>query len=147
MVVDAGVSTLQQNLQQLFPGEDINVGVTDEAVILSGSVSNNDVMLRAAEVSKAALPKASVVNMLQLPGGSPSKQVMLQVRFAEVNRNALLQAGVTLFTTRERLHRRARRRSSSAGPSFDDGRRRRARVHRFPEPVLLLARSKASARC
>jgi pilus assembly protein CpaC len=100
VVVDSGVSTLQQNLQQLFPGEDINVGVTDEAVILSGSVSSNDVMLRAAEVSRAALPKASVVNMLQLPGGSPSKQVMLQVRFAEVNRTALLQAGVTLFTTR-----------------------------------------------
>ena len=57
-------------------------------------------MLRAAEVARAAFPKASVVNMLQLPGGSPSKQVMLQVRFAEVNRNALLQAGITLFTTR-----------------------------------------------
>ena len=91
---------LQQNLQQLFPGENINVAITDEAAILSGTVSNNDVMLRAAEVTKAALPKSSVVNMLQLPGGSPSKQVMLQVRFAEVNRNALLQAGLTLFTTR-----------------------------------------------
>ncbi len=58
VVVDTGVSTLQQNLQQLFPGENINVGVTDDAVILSGSVSSNDVMLRAAEIAKAALPKA-----------------------------------------------------------------------------------------
>ena len=114
----AGVSTLQQNLQQLFPGEDINVGVTDEAVILSGSVSSNDVMLRAAEVAKAALPKAAIVNMLQLPGGSPSKQVMLQVRFAEVNRNALLQAGLTLFTTRSGFHRRARTTQQFAGPGL-----------------------------
>ena len=119
VVVDSGVSTLQQNLQQLFPGENINVGVTDEAVILSGSVSNNEVMLRAAEVSRAALPKASVVNMLQLPGGSPSKQVMLQVRFAEVNRNALLQAGVTLFTTRSAFTSRSTT-QQFPGPQFDD---------------------------
>jgi len=119
VVVDSGVSTLQQNLQQLFPGENINVGVTDEAVILSGSVSSNEVMLRAAEVSRAALPKASVVNMLQLPGGSPSKQVMLQVRFAEVNRNALLQAGVTLFTTRSAFTSRSTTQQFQA-PNHDD---------------------------
>jgi pilus assembly protein CpaC len=100
VVVDAGVSLLQQNFQDLFKGEDINVAVTENSVILSGAVSSNDVMLRAAEVTRAAFPKSTVVNMLQLPGGSPSKQVMLQVRFAEVNRNALLQAGLTLFTTR-----------------------------------------------
>ena len=97
MVVDPGVTNLQQNFQQLFPGEDINVAVTDEAVILSGIVSSNDVMLRAGELAKAAMPKHSVINMLELPSGSPSKQVMLQVRFAEVNRNALQQAGLTLF--------------------------------------------------
>ena len=46
VVVDSGVSMLQQNFQQLFPGERINVAITDEAVILSGEVSSNDVMLR-----------------------------------------------------------------------------------------------------
>ena len=100
VVVDRGVSTLQQNLQALFPGENLNVGVTDELVILSGAVSSNEVMLRAAEMAKAAMPKANVINMLQLPGGSSSKQVMLQVRFAEVNRNALQQAGSALFVNR-----------------------------------------------
>ena len=39
VVVDRGVSTLQQNLAALFPGENINIGVTDDAVILSGAVS------------------------------------------------------------------------------------------------------------
>ena len=94
VVVDPGVTTLQQNFQQLFAGESINVAVTDEAVILSGPVSSNDVMLRAGELAKAAMPKLSVINMLELPSGSPSKQVMLQVRFAEVNRNALQQSGL-----------------------------------------------------
>jgi pilus assembly protein CpaC len=65
VVVDAGVSLLQQNFQDLFRGEDVNVAVTENSVILSGSVSNNDVMLRAAEIARAAFPKSSIVNMLQ----------------------------------------------------------------------------------
>jgi len=120
VVVDTGVSVLQQNFQQLFPGEKINVAVNDSAVILSGEVSSNEVMLRTAEVAKAAFPDASVVNMLQLPGGSPSKQVMLQVRFAEVNRNALLQAGITLFTTRAAFTSRSTTQQFS-NPNFDEG--------------------------
>lgn len=100
IVVDPGVTNLQQNFQQLFAGEDISVSVTDEAVILSGAVSSNEVMLRSAELARAAMPKHAVINMLQLPSGSPSKQVMLQVRFAEVNRNALQQSGLALFSTR-----------------------------------------------
>ena len=46
------------------------------------------------------MPKLKVINMLQLPGGIESQQVMLQVRFAEVNRNALTEAGLTLFAQR-----------------------------------------------
>ena len=41
--------------------------------------------------------------MLQVPGGSESQQVMLQVRFAEVNRRALTELGVNLFANRERF--------------------------------------------
>ena len=117
IVVDPGVTNLQQNFQQLFAGEDINVSVTDDAVILSGAVSSNDVMLRSAELARAAMPKHAVINMLQLPSGSPSKQVMLQVRFAEVNRNALQQSGLTLFSTRDQTTGRVGT-QQFAGPEF-----------------------------
>ena len=40
--------------------------------------------------------------MLQLPGGNESQQVMLQVRFAEVNRSALTELGVNLFASPQR---------------------------------------------
>ncbi len=119
VVVDAGVSLLQQNFQDLFKGEDINVSVTENSVILSGAVSNNDVMLRAAEIARSAFPKSSIVNMLQLPGGTPSKQVMLQVRFAEVNRNAFLQAGLTLFALRDSFATRSTTQQFAA-PNFDN---------------------------
>jgi pilus assembly protein CpaC len=36
--------------------------------------------------------------MLTVPGGNGEQQVMLQVRFAEVNRRALTEVGVALFT-------------------------------------------------
>ncbi len=55
-------------------------------------------MLRIAEVVRAASPKANVINMLQVPGGSDAQQVMLQVRIAEVNRRALMEFGVSFFT-------------------------------------------------
>jgi pilus assembly protein CpaC len=99
VVVDAGVPILQQQLAALFPGEDIRVAVNDEALVLSGSVSSNSVMLRAAELAAASSGKYKIINMLQLPGGSESQQVMLQVRFAEVSRRALMELGVSLFTS------------------------------------------------
>ncbi len=98
LVIDPGVTTLQQQLQALFPGENIQVGVSDEAIILSGRVSSNPVMLRAGEIAKASSSKLKVINMLQLPGGSESQQVLLQVRFAEVNRRAIRELGVSWFT-------------------------------------------------
>jgi pilus assembly protein CpaC len=98
VVVDPGVSGLQRQIQTLFPGEDITANETAEAVILTGHASNNSVMLRAGEIAQAIVPKAKIINMLQLPGGGGSQQVMLQVRVAEVNRTALNQLGASLFT-------------------------------------------------
>src|SRR5688572_20228033 len=118
VVIDPGVTTMQQTLQQLFPGEDIRVAINDDAVILSGQVSTNTVMLRAAEIVAATKANARVVNMLQLPGGMASQQVMLQVRFAEVNRAAMMQAGFSLFTNGQRYSTRTTTQQFAA-PDFD----------------------------
>jgi pilus assembly protein CpaC len=99
LVVDPGISTLEQRLQVLFPTERISVSANGEAIILSGPVSSNEVALRVAEIAAATAPKSKVVNLLQLPGGAGSQQVMLQVRFAEVSRRALFELGVSLFTS------------------------------------------------
>lgn len=119
VVVDPGVTTLQQTFQQLFPGEDIRVAMNDESVILTGRVSSNAVMLRAGEIADGMSSKTGVVNMLQLPGGSESQQVMLQVRVAEVNRKAIKELGVNLFSTRPDATGRSTTQQFSA-PDFDD---------------------------
>jgi pilus assembly protein CpaC len=100
VVVDPGVTTLQQTFQKLFPGEDIRVAMNEESIILTGSVSSNAIMLRAGEIADGMSAKTGVINMLQLPGGSESQQVLLQVRVAEVNRRAIKELGVSLFMNR-----------------------------------------------
>jgi pilus assembly protein CpaC len=119
VVVDPGVAVLEQSYQHLFPGEDIRVAVSERAVILSGEVSTQAIVLRAGEIATGAYPESRVINLLTLPGGTPSQQVMLQVRFAEVNRSALTELGINLFTTRDRFTSRSTTQQFAA-PVFDD---------------------------
>jgi pilus assembly protein CpaC len=98
VVVEQPVSALEQQLHRLFPAETIEVTSNADGIVLSGRVSSTQVMLRIAEVVDAASPKANVINMLQVPGGSDAQQVMLQVRIAEVNRRALTEFGTNFFT-------------------------------------------------
>jgi pilus assembly protein CpaC len=76
-------------------------------------------MLRAGEVAAASMPDLQVMNLLQLPGGGGSQQVMLQVRVAEVNRRAMQEIGLSLFTTRQGFTARATTQQFPA-PDFDD---------------------------
>ena len=102
IVVEQPIAPLEQQLRALFPGEDVTVSTSEGATILSGRVSSTNVMLRMGEIAVASLPKTQLVNLLQVPGGSESQQVMLQVRFAEVNRRRLMEAGFNPFLLRNR---------------------------------------------
>jgi pilus assembly protein CpaC len=123
LAVEPAVTTLQQQLRILFPGEDIQVNATEEAIILSGHVSGNPIALRAAEIAQASSAKMKVINMLQLPGGQESQQVMLQVRFAEVNRRAITELGANFFMTRPDIAGRSTTQQFSA-PGLESGQTR-----------------------
>ena len=118
VVVEPSITVLEQQLQALFPGEAITVSVSDEAIVLSGQVSSTAVMLRAGEIATLSSAKSKVINMLQVPGGSESQQVMLQVRFAEVNRRALTELGLSLFANRSNFAARSTTQQFAA-PDFD----------------------------
>jgi pilus assembly protein CpaC len=121
IVVEPPVSNLETQLQALFPGEDIHVNASEEAILLSGHVSSNKVMLRAGEIAQASTTKAKVVNMLQVPAAIDTQQVMLQVRFAEVNRRLLQERGISLFTSGIGFHDVWGRSTTGqfAAPGFD----------------------------
>jgi pilus assembly protein CpaC len=121
VVVEQPTTPLEQQLHQLFPAETIQVAINADAIILSGRVSSTEVMLRAAEVARASSAKANVINMMTVPGGGGSKQVMLQVRFAEVNRPALTELGASFFTGIEGYKNWTGRATTQqfAAPDFD----------------------------
>jgi pilus assembly protein CpaC len=119
VVVDPGVAAIEQQLRTLFPGEDIRVSISDQALVLSGNVSSNAIMLKVQEIATASSAELKVINLLQLPGGTESQQVMLQVRFAEVNRQALTELGLSLFANRTDWAGRTTTQQFSA-PDFEE---------------------------
>jgi pilus assembly protein CpaC len=94
--VDVDVSACAEEEKRVFPDEQITVTPSRAAIVLSGHVTTEDVSKRAAELASAYSPK--VVNVLTF-GPVGAQEVLLQVKFAEVDRSALSQLGVNLIST------------------------------------------------
>jgi len=94
--VDVDVSACSEEEHRVFPDEQISVTPSRSAIVLSGHVSTEDVSKRAAELASAYSPK--VVNVLTF-GPVGAQEVLLQVKFAEVDRTALQQLGVNFVST------------------------------------------------
>jgi len=93
--VDVDVSACADEERRVFPNEQITVTPSRAAVVLSGHVSTEDVAKRAGELASAYSPK--VVNVLTF-GPVGSQEVLLQVKFAEVDRAAVTQLGVNFVS-------------------------------------------------
>jgi pilus assembly protein CpaC len=94
--VDVDVSACSDEEHRVFPDEQITVTPSRAAIVLSGHVSTEDVSKRAGELASAYSPK--VVNVLTF-GPVGAQEVLLQVKFAEVDRTALTQLGVNFVST------------------------------------------------
>jgi pilus assembly protein CpaC len=100
ITVQPDLSTLERQIQSALPNELIRVSSSKDAVLLTGVVTSQEVATRAAAI--AAMYSKQVVNLLQAPQPE-NRQVMLQVKFATVDRTALSQLGVNLFSTNPKL--------------------------------------------
>jgi pilus assembly protein CpaC len=94
--VDVDVSACAEEEHRVFPDEQISVTPSRAAIVLSGHVSSEDVAKRAGDLASAYSPK--VVNVLTF-GPVGSQEVLLQVKFAEVDRTVLTQMGVNFVST------------------------------------------------
>lgn len=94
--VDVDVSACADEMKRVFPDEQISVTPSRAAIVLSGHVSTDDVAKRAAELASAYSPK--VVNVLT-SGPVGAQEVLLQVKFAEVDRTVLNQLGINFIST------------------------------------------------
>src|SRR5450432_2823817 len=92
--VDVDVSTAAEEEKRVFPDEQITVSPSRSAIVLSGHVSTEDVSKRAGMIAEAY--SKNVVNVLTF-GPVGAQEVLLEVKFAEVDRSAITQLGVNLF--------------------------------------------------
>ena len=98
LTVDFDVSSLRDTMRAMFPGEPLQVAQSGGSLVLSGNASSKAVSDRAAAVAATMSP--AVVNMVQTTEVAPARQaVLLQVKFAEVDRAAIQQLGMNLFST------------------------------------------------
>jgi pilus assembly protein CpaC len=94
LIVDLDLPGLSRELSEVFPNETIRLAQSGAAVVLSGTVSSKEVADRASAL--AATRASSVVNLLVLAEGRDI--VLLQVRFAEVDRSAVTQLGMNIMS-------------------------------------------------
>ncbi len=91
-------TALTDQYKSLFPGETISVAGSGKDVVISGTVTSQYVIDKAADVAGGYVEKKeNVVNLLKQQEGVASNQVMLRVRFAEVSRSAMQELGASFF--------------------------------------------------
>jgi pilus assembly protein CpaC len=94
--VDVDVSACAEEEHRVFPDEQISVTPSRAAIVLSGHVTTEDVAKRAGELASAY--SKNIINVLTF-GPVGAQEVLLEVKFAEVDRSALTQMGVNVFST------------------------------------------------
>jgi pilus assembly protein CpaC len=95
LTVQRDLALLSEQLKQLFPTENISATANGKNVVLTGNVTNKDVIEKAVNVAAGYVDKKEeVTTLLQLGQGAATNQVLLRVRFAEVSRSAMTELGV-----------------------------------------------------
>ena len=99
--VTPDVAEFKERLRQILPGEGIEVRTANDGIVLSGVVSSIERLDRALDLARRYAPDR--VSNLMVVGGT--HQVMLKVRFAEVQRSVLksLNGGLTFVDAANNL--------------------------------------------
>ena len=97
VTVELNLEPLRRILQDTYPNEKIDIHSSRDSVTLNGTVSNKDISDRVVALSSTFAK--TVVNNLQLTPAPIEKQILLRVKFAELDRSIAEQYGVNLLST------------------------------------------------
>jgi pilus assembly protein CpaC len=97
ITVEANLDPLRQLIKDTFPAEDIRVQSSRDSVSLIGTASSLPVAERATAL--AAPFGKTIVNNIRIAAGPVEKQILLRVKFAELDRVRATQFGVNLVST------------------------------------------------
>jgi pilus assembly protein CpaC len=95
VTVDLNLDPLRKILRDTFPNEQITPDSSRDALSLNGKISSQAVGDRA--VALASIFAKTVVNNLELPVPGVDKQILLRVRFAELDRQRAAQYGINMI--------------------------------------------------
>ena len=95
--VEQDLAPVRKLLKDTFPEEDIHVMGAQDSLSLTGLVSTQAVADRALAILQPVAK--SVVNHLRVRPLPVDQQILLRVKFAELNRNASESFGVNLLST------------------------------------------------
>lgn len=90
--VSPDMAEFKERLTQILPGENIEVRTANDGIVLSGTVSSIARLDRALDLAERYAPER--VSNLMMVGGT--QQVMLKVRFAEMQRTVSKQLSSSL---------------------------------------------------
>ncbi|MFX0544893.1 type II and III secretion system protein family protein [Roseovarius sp. S1116L3] len=90
--VSADVSEFKERLRQILPNEQIEVRTANDGIVLSGTVSSTPRLQRALDLAERYAPER-VSNLMSVSG---KQQVMLKVRFAEMQRSVAKSLSTSL---------------------------------------------------
>ncbi|HKF52532.1 MAG TPA: pilus assembly protein N-terminal domain-containing protein [Candidatus Acidoferrales bacterium] len=92
--VDIDILGLSEKIHEIFPSEPVQIETFNDVVLVSGRVSSPAVADKILEVVKSAAPK--VASAMEVPAQA-TPEVVLQVRFADVDRTAISQLGANFL--------------------------------------------------
>jgi pilus assembly protein CpaC len=96
VTVDANLDPLRRLIKETYPNEEVKVQSSRDSITLTGRVSSAQVSERIAAM--AAPFGKTIVNSLQLVNGPIDKQIVLKVKFAELDRTRASQFAVNLYS-------------------------------------------------
>ncbi|MEO7142570.1 MAG: type II and III secretion system protein family protein [Bryobacteraceae bacterium] len=95
--VDLNLEPLKRLIHETFPEENVQVRSSRDEIALTGRVSSPAAADRI--VAMATTFGKSVVNNMQIEPGPVDQQILLRVKFAELDRNVASNYGVNLIST------------------------------------------------
>jgi pilus assembly protein CpaC len=97
VTVEPNLEPLRRLVRETFPDEEIDIRASRDSLALVGTASSQAVADRALALVSASVKGA--VGNLKIAPGTAEKQVVLHVKFAELNRTAVTEFGLNLLST------------------------------------------------
>jgi pilus assembly protein CpaC len=87
---------IKADLKREMPEDAIQFNGNAETIVLTGAVKNPESAKRAAAIAQTRTK--NVINLIELPKRADPRQIMLQVKFASIDRSAMSEIGFNYFS-------------------------------------------------